>query len=225
MRSAKWYEKFILLLLILMVLGCLSIVVVELPKRIKDSAVATSSDAVTSVVGFLTLDGTGISDHPFDEESAVTCEWHDNEIPEFTALPLYVYGILEDNVLYDARPSVYQYELGTNDEADAYYTVIAEGWQEGIEDLFVDIYTYLNEDDTVVVDGTILSTVLSSIHGDEKYGYLQDILTEALAICKSISDGEKSEELNQKAAEVYNDFYGWLYDFNVDKLLGENLED
>lgn len=168
-------------------------------------------------LGFLTLDGNGIAEHPFSDDAKYTVEW--TEKPSWTALPIMVSGELEGTVLSDATASSYSYTMGTTDEADAYYTVITAGYQERFEDLWTDIYDIMNGvEEYTSVDSTVLSDALSTIHGDEKYGYLQDILTEALVVVKDMEESGPSDELNIKAGEVYNQFYGWLYSFSTDSL-------
>lgn len=168
-------------------------------------------------LGFLTLDGNGIATHPFTTEATYVVEW--KEKPSWTALPIMVSGKLEGTILSDATASSYSYTMGTTDEADAYYTVITEGYQERFEDLWAEIYDIMNEGkDYAALDSTVLSDALNTIHGDAKYGYLQDILTEALMVVKGLEENGPTAELNIKAGEVYNQFYGWLYSFSTDSL-------
>ena len=57
---------------------------------------ATPSDALTPVLGFLTVDGEGIASHPFSREPEYIVEWAPEQEPEWTALPIWVSGKLED---------------------------------------------------------------------------------------------------------------------------------
>lgn len=213
----KWYEVAIVVIMVA-VFGFLGYMVVSAPTSGSNDSVATPADASEGVFGFLTVDGNGLSAHPFETEADYTIEWADNR-PAFTALPVWVTGDFEDTIIRNATALGYQYELGTSDAADAYYTVIAEGWQGGFEDLFVDIYNYLNMDVDVEIDGTVLNTILTNIHGDTKYGYLQDIVTEALVLVKDIQENGRQDNYNIRAKEVYNDFYSWLHEISIDEIL------
>lgn len=213
----KWYEVVIAAIMAA-VFGFLGYMIISVPTSGSSSEIATPADVSEGVFGFLTVDGEGLSAHPFETEADYMIEWAESK-PAFTALPVWVTGDFEDTIIRNATALGYQYELGTSDKADAYYTVIAEGWQEGFEDLFVDIYDYLNSDIEIAIDGTILDTILTSIHGDTKYGYLQDIVTEALVLVRDIQDNGRHESYNERAKEIYNDFYSWLHEISIDEIL------
>ena len=165
-----------------------------------------------TIMGFMSLDGQGISEHPFDTDADITVGWKDGT-PEFVALPIYVSGDVSDTHISDAT-----YEVYSTTETNPYCHVIEEGYQEGIEDLFTEIYGKLNgEIEMSYIDGDILNKALSDIHGDSEYGTLQDTLTDMLMLVKNINEQGVTEEFNTEAVTLYNNFYQWLYSWTADK--------
>lgn len=170
-------------------------------------------------LGFLTLDGNGLSSHPFSDEADIVVEWGKTGRPDWTALPIWVTGVLKDDVLHDSVASSYSYTMGTTEAADAYYTIITDGYQEEFEDLWTDVYNKLNG---VVpfseIDATVPADIITLVYGDDSYGTLRDIMTDALALIRNINADGPTAEYNEEAGRVYNEFYRWLYNFSVDSL-------
>lgn len=182
--------------------------------------VATPSDALTPVLGFLTVDGEGIASHPFSREPEYIVEWAPEQEPEWTALPIWVSGKLEDAKIYEAVPSGYKYTIGTNDAADAYYNVIVSGIQQNFETLWTEVYAKLNgEVEFEEINAEPLAEIIDYIHGDEKYGTLIDTVTDGLMVIKDINKNGPSEEYDYRAYTVYQDFYAWLSSFTTDDLV------
>lgn len=182
--------------------------------------VATPSDALTPVLGFLTVDGEGIASHPFSREPEYIVEWAPEQEPEWTALPIWVSGKLEDAKIYEAVPSGYKYTIGTNDAADAYYNVIVSGIQQNFETLWTEVYAKLNgEVEFEEINAEPLAEIIDYIHGDEKYGTLIDTVTDGLMVIKDINENGPSEEYDYRAYTVYQDFYAWLSSFTTDDLV------
>lgn len=183
---------------------------------------ATPSDAtvMSAFLGFLTVDGYGIAEHPFSREPEHEVEWLEGEMPLWTALPIWVSGTVEeDGTITNAAPSSYSYTVGTNDTADAYYNIIVSGSQEKFEDLWTEVYNKLNGvEEFSAIDSTPLQEILDYVYGDEKYGYLQDILTEGLVLIKDINENGPSAEYDESANKIYNNFYAWLYAFSTSDL-------
>lgn len=170
-------------------------------------------------LGFLTLDGNGISNHPFSDTATVAVEWGKGGRPNWTALPIWVTGILRDGVLHDAIATSYSYTMGTNEKADAYYTIITKGYQERFEDLWSEVYDKLNGVvEFSAIDATVTADIIRLVRGDDSYGQLRDIMTDALALIKSVNEDGPTEEYNEEAERIYNEFYRWLYNFSVDSL-------
>lgn len=170
-------------------------------------------------LGFLTLDGKGLSSHPFSDKADIVIEWGETGRPDWTALPIWVTGILEDGVLHNSVASSYRYTMGTTDAADAYYTIITDGYQEEFEDLWTDVYNKLNG---VVpfseIDATVPADIIALVYGDDSYGTLRDTMTDALALIRNINADGPTKEYNEEAGRVYNEFYRWLYNFSADSL-------
>lgn len=182
--------------------------------------VATPSDALTPVLGFLTVDGEGIASHPFSREPEYIVEWAPEQEPEWTALPIWVSGKLEDAKIYEAVPSGYKYTIGTNDAADAYYNVIVSGIQQNFETLWTEVYAKLNGEVAFEeINAEPLAEIIDYIHGDEKYGTLIDTVTDGLMVIKDINENGPSEEYDYRAYTVYQDFYAWLSSFTTDDLV------
>ncbi len=170
-------------------------------------------------LGFLTLDGNGIANHPFSDIAQLAVEWEENAKPEWTALPIWVTGTLDDKVLRNATASSYSYTIGTSEEADAYYTIIADGYQEQFEDLWTEVYNKLNGVvEFSVIDASVPADIISLVYGDESYGTLRDTMTDALALIREVNEDGPSETYNEEAGRIYNEFYRWLYNFSVDSL-------
>lgn len=170
-------------------------------------------------LGFLTLDGNGIANHPFSDIAQLAVEWEENAKPEWTALPIRVTGTLDDKVLRNATASSYSYTMGTSEEADAYYTIIADGYQEQFEDLWTEVYNKLNGVvEFSVIDASVPADIISLVYGDESYGTLRDTMTDALALIREVNEDGPSETYNEEAGRIYNEFYRWLYNFSVDSL-------
>lgn len=170
-------------------------------------------------LGFLTLDGNGISNHPFSDTATVVVEWDKGGRPDWTALPIWVTGILRDGVLHDAIATSYSYTMGTNEKADAYYTIITKGYQESFEDLWSEVYDKLNGVvEFSAIDATAIADIIRLVRGDDSYGQLRDIMTDALALIKSVNEDGPTKEYNVEAERIYNEFYRWLYNFSVDSL-------
>lgn len=190
---------------------------------------ATSSSAIEDrslATGFFTLDGKGIASRPFMTESELNVIYLNGEPTTFTALPIMLSGYMSDDstVLNVEDWGLYPYEMGTTGAADAYYTCIQSGWQEGFEDLWSEVYDVLNNDDGVehgAIDASLLQEILSEVYGKEEYGDLRDIVTDCLVLIKDINTNGPSEEYNQQALNYYNRFYSWLCNFSVEFLKSE----
>ena len=170
-------------------------------------------------LGFLTLDGNGLANHPFSQEANIAVEWSKGERPSWTALPIWVTGTLTDGSLHSAVASSYSYTMGTTSEADAYYTIITGGYQEQFEDLWTEVYNKLNG---VVpfsqIDATLPADIITLVYGDDSYGTLRDTMTDALALIRNVNEDGPTTEYNEEAGRIYNEFYRWLYNFSVDSL-------
>ena len=109
--------------------------------------------------------------------------------------------------------------MGTSEEADAYYTIIADGYQEQFEDLWTEVYNKLNGVvEFSVIDASVPADIISLVYGDESYGTLRDAMTDALALIREVNEDGPSETYNEEAGRIYNEFYRWLYNFSVDSL-------
>ena len=186
------------------------------------SDVATPSVAMNTqaYLGFLTTDGNGVASHPFQIEHDYDVVWEVE--PMWTALPVYVSGDIDGNVISNAKAYTYEYDIGTNEIADAYYLVIEEGYQERFENLFCEIYDKLNGIQKFSeIDGTPIQGFLRLVGNDERYGNLRDHLTDALVVVKEYNDNGPSDELNDLALEAYNGVYRWLFSFST-TYLGKN---
>lgn len=196
-------KRIVCLICVLMLTGC--------------SSKSVAPPSIDVRLGFLILDGNGIASKPFSDVADYAVEWQTK--PTWTALPIWVSGNLDGKVLRNATASSYSYKVGTSDAADAYYHVITEGYQEGFEDLWTEVYNKLNNiQDVTPIDSTILSDILKDIHGDTKYGTLQDTVTDALVLVKNVNDNGPSKEYNAEAEKLYNQFYAWLHNFSTDSL-------
>lgn len=183
------------------------------------TACSNSTQPKDAQLGFLTLDGNGISNHPFSDTAIVVVEWGNNGRPDWTALPIWVTGVLQDGVLHDAIATSYSYTMGTNEKADAYYTIITKGYQERFEDLWSEVYDKLNGVvEFSAIDATVTADIIKLVRGDDSYGQLRDIMTDALALIRSVNEDGPTEEYNEEARRIYNEFYRWLYNFSVDSL-------
>lgn len=185
-------------------------------------AVATPANAyhTQAYLGFLTTDGSGVASHPFQIEHDYDVEWEIK--PSWTALPVYVSGDVEDNIIHNAKAYEYKYEEGTEATADAYYTIIEDGYQEKFEDLFCEIYDKLNGiQEFSEIDGTALQDFIHLVGNNEVYGTLRDHLTDALVVVKDYNESGPSEELNDLAFSAYNGVYSWLFSFSTEHL-GKN---
>lgn len=182
------------------------------------SNASTSSNSSIQYLGFLTTDGTGVADRPFQYDHVYDVEW--DVRPYWTALPVYVVGEVEGGIITGAKAYEYKHTEGENSTVDAYYAIIEGGYQEDFETIFCEIYDKLNgavEDSPI--DGTPIQEFLSFVYDKEEYGTLRDILTDALVIVKEYNDGGDKEELNSRAYKVYNDMYSWLFSFSRDELI------
>lgn len=182
------------------------------------SNVATPSGALTPVLGFLTVDGQGLASHPFSREPEYIIEW--KEEPQWTALPIWVSGELEEAKLVDAVPSSYSYTIGTTEAADAYYNIIVSGIQQNFEVLWTEVYDKLNNQrEFSEINAEPLMEIIDYIHGDTKYGTLIDTVTDGLVLIKEINENGPSPEYDQRAYVIYQEFYAWLSSFTVDDLV------
>lgn len=187
--------------------------------------VATSSNANYGyddiAVGFLTMDGVGIASRPFMLEPEIKVTWVRDAPEEFIALPLIMYGKAEEE---GKQLTVYYYELfpyeyGTTGAADAYFTCIEKGWQEGFEDLWTEVYNQLNDvEERKEINPVICQEILNYVYGKEEFGDLRDIVTDCLVLINDINLNGPSEEYNAYAQDYYNRFYSWLCNFSVDLL-------
>lgn len=183
-----------------------------------NNTVATPSDALTPVLGFLTVDGQGLASRPFSREPEYVIEW--KEEPQWTALPIWVSGELEEAKLIDAVPSSYSYTIGTTEAADAYYNVIISGIQQNFEVLWTEVYDKLNNQrEFSEINAEPLMEIIDYIHGDTKYGTLIDTVTDGLMLIKEINENGPSTEYDQRAYVIYQEFYAWLSSFTVDDLV------
>ena len=170
-------------------------------------------------LGFLTLDGNGVAYHPFSDVAQLAVEWQENAKPAWTALPIWVTGTLDDKVLRNATASSYSYTMGTSEEADAYYTIITDGYQEQFEDLWTEVYDKLNGVvEFSAIDASVPADIINIVYGNESYGTLRDTMTDALALIREVNEDGPSETYNEEAGRIYNEFYRWLYNFSVDSL-------
>lgn len=184
-----------------------------------------SEEDESLAIGFFTLDGEGIASRPFMSESELNVVYLTSEPTTFTALPLIFKGYVgEDNTLYVEHWGLYPYEMGTTGAADAYYTCIQNGWQEGFEDLWSEVYDVLNDEtgaEYEAIDASLLQEILQSVYGNDEYGDLRDIVTDCVVLIKDINTNGPSEEYNQQALNYYNRFYSWLCNFSVELLKSE----
>lgn len=170
-------------------------------------------------LGFLTLDGNGIANHPFSDIPALTVEWKEEKRPDWTALPVWVTGNLDGDIIRDAVASSYSYTMGTNEKADAYYTIITKGYQEKFEDLWSEVYDKLNGIvEFSTIDATVPADIIRLVYGNNNYGTLRDTMTDALALIRNVNNDGPRDEYNKEAERIYNEFYRWLYNFSVDSL-------
>lgn len=170
-------------------------------------------------LGFLTLDGNGIANHPFSDAPVLAVEWKEEKRPDWTALPVWVTGNLDGDIIRDAVASSYSYTMGTNEKADAYYTIITKGYQEKFEDLWSEVYDKLNGIvEFSTIDATVPADIIRLVYGNNNYGTLRDTMTDALALIRNVNNDGPRDEYNKEAERIYNEFYRWLYNFSVDSL-------
>lgn len=180
--------------------------------------VASSSSAEFVFFGFLTTDGSGCSSKPFQLHGEYSVEWEVR--PEWTALPIYVVGDLDGEVIKSASTKGYQYTVGTTPVADAYYTMITEGYQQTFEDTFTEIYNKLNDiEPDSPIDATGIADILSFVSTKEEYGDMRDILTDAVVLIKDYNEGGDEEALNEQALYIYTRMYSWLSNFSTSDLV------
>lgn len=184
------------------------------------TAVETPSNVQPYVcTAFLTTQGYGLASQPFGYDAQMNVEWR--TIPEWTALPIYVYGNYDEatNTISDAYAGIYDYQYGKSKKADLYFAVIQGGYQERFEDTFIEVYNKLNgEEEDGEIDPTPIEEFLSMVYGDENFGTLRDALTDALMVVKEYNEGGDEAELNTQAYEAYNKVYQWLFSFSVNDL-------
>ncbi len=170
-------------------------------------------------LGFLTLDGNGIANHPFSDTPVLAVEWREEKRPDWTALPVWVTGNLDGDTIRDAVASSYSYTMGANEKADAYYTIITKGYQEKFEDLWSEVYDKLNGIvEFSTIDATVPADIIRLVYGNNNYGTLRDTMTDALALIRDVNNDGPRDEYNKEAERIYNEFYRWLYNFSVDSL-------
>lgn len=167
-------------------------------------------DERTGIKGFLSLDMSGVSVHPFQPTCDIAVEWGEEQ-PIFVALPIVVIGAQHGDTFVAETWGLYDYEKGTSDSYDAYYDIIELGYQERFEELWTEVYDKLNGvEEFSEINAGVLSDILQHIYQDEKYGNLRDIVTDCLVLVNDINTNGPSDEYNQKAGTLYNNFYTWL---------------
>lgn len=189
---------------------------------------ATPGDATYDgdiAVGFLTLDGKGIASRPFMTEYEIEISWGEVVPESFSALPIILYGTASGDGTFLAVNDwgVFPYEMGTTGAADAYMTCIQNGWQEGFEDLWSEVYDVLNEDgEHEQLNPVILQEILEGVYQKEEFGDLRDIVTDCLVLVNDINLNGPTDDYNLQAQDLYNQFYSWLTNFSVDMLKSDS---
>lgn len=164
-----------------------------------------------TVSGFLTVDGSGLSSSPFMLEPEVTVNF--KEDVSWTALPVQVNGFRFKDTVYAFR---YR-KLNIKDSSiDPYIHFISKGYQENFEDIWTEVYDKVNGViEFSSIDATEINNILSDIHGDETFGNLQDVMTEALVLVKDLNEKGIEEDTNARAQSIYDGYMAWMRKFKV----------